>query len=67
MFLCRWEKAWYWVWVSPEDVRKCRKRLNIAIEKCDMMSVQVAREMIAWAKEKLKSAAKHVICSNVFL
>ena len=40
-------------------LKSAEKDLDIAIEKGDMMSVKVAREMISWANEKLKSAAKH--------
>ena len=40
-------------------LKSAEKDLDIAIEKGDMMSVKVAREMISWANEKLRSAAKH--------
>lgn len=62
MFICRQEKAWYWVWVSPENagmLESAENNLDIATEQVDLMSVKVARKMTAWANEKLKSAVKY--------
>ena len=40
-------------------LESAEKELDIAIEKGDMMSVKVAREMIGQANKKLKNAAEH--------
>ena len=40
-------------------LESAEKNLVIALEKSDILSVKVAREMIARANEKVNSAAKH--------
>ena len=66
MVICRQEKAWYWVWVAQRMLKSAEKKLDIVIGKGDMMSVKVAREMIAQANGKSK-VQQSIECSTLKL